>query len=267
MRAPSSGVWLLSGACGEADRELGALVSRKRGTRIQFALRYTNTDVALLAELDSLHDTLSGAVTRELARRACQMCGDTRYERLAHISVSHLYNLRKTRTYRDRRCVWTKTRPNPVAIAVKRAPAPNGLLGDIRIDTVHQGDLNGTKGVYHINAIDIVTQWDVVAAVELISEAFMLPAIVMTLKTFPVRHLWFPLRQWRRIHRSQRCPHTRKVRIGFTRSRPRQTNDNALVECKNGAVVCNIMSYSHIPQRYAATIIQLPLRAFLRASA
>ena len=44
------------------------------------------------------------------------------------------------------------------------------------------------------------------------------------------------------------------MRIEFTKSRPRQTNDNALAECKNGAVIRKTMGYSHIPQKYAAAI-------------
>jgi hypothetical protein len=45
-----------------------------------------------------------------------------------------------------------------------------------------------------------------------------------------------------------------KLRIEFTKSRPRHTNDNALAECKNGAIVRKIMGYSHIPQKYATAI-------------
>ena len=43
-----------------------------------------------------------------------------------------------------------------------------------------------------------------------------------------------------------------KVRVEFTRSRPRRSNDNALVETKNGAVVRREFGYEHIPQRHAA---------------
>jgi transposase InsO family protein len=43
-----------------------------------------------------------------------------------------------------------------------------------------------------------------------------------------------------------------KLRIEFTRSRPRSSNDNALAETKNGAVVRKVFGYTHIPQRHAA---------------
>lgn len=234
---------------------------RERGTRTQFRRRYTDEDVMLLAELDSLHETLSGAATRALAQRAWRVYGDARYERLAQISVSHLYNLRGGQAYRQRRNSWTKTRPSPVAIAVRKAPAPNGLPGYIRIDTVHQGDMDGVKGVYHVNAVDIVTQWEVVAAVERISEAYLLPVIQMLLERFP-----FEIRGFHSdagseyVNRDVACL-LEKLRIEFTRSRPRQTNDNALAECKNGAVVRKIMGYSHIPQKHAAAINRFHERA------
>ncbi|WP_197033149.1 DDE-type integrase/transposase/recombinase [Thiomonas sp. FB-Cd] len=235
-------------------RESGTLEQRERGTRTQFPRRYTDEDVALLAALDSLHDTLSGAATRALAQRAWRVYDDARYARLAQISVSHLYNLRAGQAYRERRQTWTKTRPSPVAIAVRKAPAPNGLPGYIRIDTVHQGDLDGLKGVYHVNAVDIVTQWEVVAAVERISEAYLLPVIQMLLESFP-----FAIRGFHSDGGSESINRDvarllEKLRIEFTRSRPRQTNDNALAECKNGAVVRKVMGDGHIPQKHATAI-------------
>ena len=66
-----------------------------------------------------------------------------------------------------------------------------GRPGFIRIDTVHQGDQNGVKGVYHINAVDEVTQWEVVACVPRISEAWLEPALRQLLAHFPFRILGF----------------------------------------------------------------------------
>lgn len=43
--------------------------------------------------------------------RAYHLLGDTRYQRLAAISVAYLYNLRKRAGYQRRRQHWTKTRP------------------------------------------------------------------------------------------------------------------------------------------------------------
>jgi hypothetical protein len=53
------------------------------------------------------------------------------------------------------------------------------------VDSVHQGDMDGKKGVYHINATDEVTQWEIVVTVERISEQFMPPALRSLLWQFP----------------------------------------------------------------------------------
>ena len=104
---------------------------------------FTATDVALLADMDALHGTVSGPATKKLMERACHLFGDARFERLAGISVSHLYNLRGGTQYQRTRRHWTKTRPTGVPIGQRRAPQPNGRPGYIRIDSVHQGDQDG----------------------------------------------------------------------------------------------------------------------------
>jgi hypothetical protein len=235
-------------------RDRKSLRPASRANRTSFARKYNPADVALLAELDALHDTLSGPATKVLAQRAHARFGDARYARLADISVSHLYNLRASAGYRQQRIVWQKTKPSPITIGVRKAPAPQGLPGYIRIDTVHQGDLDGAKGVYHINAVDIVTQWQLVASVERISEAFLLPVIALLLAGFP-----FVIRGFHSDSGGEYVNHEiaqllEKLRVEFTKSRPRQTNDNALAECKNGAVIRKLMGYSHIPQHHATAI-------------
>lgn len=235
-------------------RETKSLRPLERVSRTSFARKYGPAEIALLAELDSLHDTLSGPATKVLAWRAHARFGDLRYARLAEISVAHLYNLRASASYRKQRLVWQKTRPSPITIGIRKAPAPQGLPGYIRIDTVHQGDLDGAKGVYHINAVDIVTQWELVASVERISEAFLLPVIALLLEGFP-----FAIRGFHSDSGSEYVNHEiasllDKLRVEFTKSRPRQTNDNALAESKNGAVIRKLMGYGHIPQHHATAI-------------
>jgi hypothetical protein len=87
--------------------------------------------------------------------------------------------------YQQRRLHYSKTQTRPSTIGIRRAPAPQGRPGFIRIDTVHQGDHDGLKGLYHINAVDIVTQWQLVASCERISEAYLLPVIGELLAGFP----------------------------------------------------------------------------------
>ena len=65
-----------------------------------------------------------------------------------------MYNLRKTQRYRQQSKTYTKTQARQVNIGERRKPNTNGEPGYLRVDTVHQGDLDGEKGMYHINAVD-----------------------------------------------------------------------------------------------------------------
>jgi len=231
--------------CGEA------LAKRYTTPRKGFPRKFTAHDVALLAELDALHGTLSGPATKCLLQRAVTRFGDTRYTRLASISVAHLYNLRRARSYAARRRHWTKTKGRSVAIGLRRAPAPQGHPGFIRIDSVHQGDQDGVKGLYHINAVDCVTQFEIVATCERLSEAYLLPVIAAMLASFPFQILGFHADNGSEYINHNVAQLLEKLRVEFTKSRPRHSNDNGLAETKNGAIVRKHFGYDHIPQRFA----------------
>ena len=47
------------------------------------------------------------------------------------------------------------------------------------------------------------------------------------------------------------------LRIEFTKSRPRRSNDNGLVESKNGAVIRKLYGYEHIPQQHTTDFVEL----------
>lgn len=228
------------------------LLKRYRRPEHAFARRYTAGDVALLAEVDRAMDTVSGPATACVLRRQRDVFGDARFERLGSISVGHLYNLRNSAPYRLQRVVLTKTRPTQaVTIGVRKAPAPDGRAGFIRIDSVHQGDRDGAKGLYHINAVDCVTQWQVVATVQNISEAYLLPVIEQMLEQFPFDILGFHANNGSEYVNHKVAQLLEKLRVEFTRSRPRHSNDNGLAETKNGAVVRKIFGYAHIAQHHA----------------
>ena len=220
-----------------------------------FAYRYTVADQQALAELDRLHGQLSGPATRKLAERAHQVFADPRYQRLATISVAHLYNLRRAAGYqRARGAVPHKTQSVQRPIGERRAPQPNGLPGFIRVDSVHQGDLDGLKGVYLINAVDSLTQYQVIAAVERISEHYLLPVLHEVLARFP-----FTVRGFHADNGSEYINHQvaallNKLNIELTKSRPRHSNDNALAEAKNGAILRKHLGYTHIPGRFASLV-------------
>ena len=232
----------------------GALKKGYRAPTHGFARRFSDADVALLAATDRLHGTLSGPATRHLMQRALTAYGDLRYARLAVISTAHLYNLRQRTGYLARRREWTKTRATQVSIGERRAPVPEGRPGFIRIDSVHQGDQDGAKGVYHINAVDCVTQWELVATCEKISEAYLLPVIKALLAGFPFRILGFHADNGSEYINHQVAKMLDKLRAEFTKSRPRHSNDNGLAETKNGAVIRKQLGYAHIPQCFATTV-------------
>ena len=247
---------------GYSRPQLVRLIKRARTGSLQkgycaptrgFARRFTDADVILLAATDTLHGTLSGPATRHLMQRAWATYGDARYARLATISTAHLYNLRRRAGYTERRREWTKTHATQISIGERRAPAPEGRPGFIRIDSVHQGDQDGVKGVYHINAVDCLTQWELVATCEKISEAYLLP-VIKACGRIPVPILGFHADNGSEYINHRVAKMLDKLRVEFTKSRPRHSNDNGLAETKNGAVIRKQLGYEHIPQCYAAEV-------------
>ncbi len=221
-----------------------------------FPQRYTRADIELLASVDEAHETLSGPATRRILEREHQLYGKQEYARLAAISVAHLYNLRRSQRYRERRLNYVKTRPTTVSIGERRKPQPQGQPGYLRLDTVHQGDQpgGGAKGVYHINAVDEVTQWQVAGSTPRISEAYLEPVLEAMLRQFP-----FPIRGFHTDNGSEFINATvarllDKLRIEQTKSRPRQSGDNGLVETKNGAVIRKHIGYGYIDAAHADRI-------------
>lgn len=133
-------------------------------------------------------------------------------------------------------------------------PRPEGRAGFIRIDTVHQGDLDGIKGVYHITCVDAVSQWQVEACVQGISEAFLLPVLELIIEQFPFVITGFHSDNGSEYINRPVAKILEKLRIEQTKSRSRHSNDNALAESKNASVVRKHMGYEHIPQQYAQPI-------------
>jgi hypothetical protein len=208
----------------------------------------------LLAGVDEAHGVLSGPATQKILQREFHDFGDTRYRRLASISVAHIYNLRRSRIYRQRRISYQPTRPTPVSIGERRAPRPEGRPGYLRVDTVHQGDQDGSKGPYHIDAVDEVTQWQVVGATAQISEAWLIPVLEAMLAQFPFRILGFHSDNGSEFINYRVAELLNKLLVEQTKSRPRHSNDNGLVESKNGAVVRKHMGYVHIAAEHAQAI-------------
>jgi transposase InsO family protein len=222
--------------------------------RHRFPQRYTRADVELLATVDEAHETLSGPATRRILEREYHQYGRPKFERLASISVAHLYNLRQQPRYRERRLHYSKTKPTAVAIGERRRPDPQGQPGYLRVDTVHQGDQPSAKGVYHINAVDEVTQWQIVAATAHISEAWLEPVLAALLQQFPFRIRGFHSDNGSEFINQTVSRLLHKLLIEQTKSRPRHSNDNGLVETKNGAVIRKHMGYGYLEAAHAEPI-------------
>ena len=230
------------------------LAKRYGAPAMPFARKYTSADIALLAQMDQAHESACGPAVVHLLRRAYAVYADPAYERLAGLSVSHLYNLRKSAAYRTHRVHFTHTRPASNPIGMRRAPRPCGRAGFVRVDSVHQGDLDGAKGVYHITCVDSVSQWQIEASVQGISEAFLLPVLEQMIEQFP-----FEIASFHSDNGSEYINHKvakmlNRLSIDQTKSRPRHSNDNALAESKNASVVRKHMGYSHIPRHFADPI-------------
>ncbi len=229
-------------------------VEERQYNRRRFPSLYTRADIGLLAEVDEAHETLSGPATQKILYREYYEYGKAEYKRLSRISAAHIYNLRQSVACRKRRVVYQPTRSVAVSIGERRKPDPQGRPGYLRNDTVHQGDREGIKGVYHLNAVDEVTQWDVMGATEQISEAWLLPVVEDRLEQFP-----FPIRGFHSDHGSEFIHHCLarlldKLLVEQTKSRARHSNDNGLVESNNGAVVRKHMGYGHLAATQAEAI-------------
>lgn len=249
----------------QITRLIGQFVRKKKLTPAQinrpcFVTKYSREDVLLLAETDEAHCVLSGPATLAVMKREFTVFKKPAYERLSGISVSHLYNLRRKFTYREKLQHFTKTTPNKVPLGQRVKPRPEGQPGFIRVDSVHQGDFDGDKGVYHINLVDEVVQWEITVSVEKISEQYMVPALAAAMDSFP-----FEIQNFHADNGSEyinKCVAglLEQMHVKLTKSRPRHSGDNGLVECKNGAIIRKQLGYAHIPQINAGRINEWMLK-------
>lgn len=234
-------------------KKFGKVFLMERNQHV-FPKKYEASDIALLAETTAVCGYPNGKTMKAMMNEMYSVYQDDRFEILKQISVSHFYNLRKTNIFQSRLLHYTKTRPTKVNIGERRKPRPFGKPGFLRVDSVHQGDLDKQKGVYHINLVDEVTQWQLVGCVEGISEQFLSPLLEELLQLFPFTILEFHSDNGSEYINKVVAALLHKMNIAQTKSRSRQTNDNALVESKNGSVIRKTMGYTHIPKKHAKEI-------------
>ena len=155
-----------------------------------------------------------------------------------------------------------KTKKAETNIGIRRKPRPNGKPGCLRADTVHQGDYLGNKGVYHINIVDEITQYEMIATVEKITEQYLQPVVEELLKLFP-----FAIYEFHADNGSEYINHwlvglLNKIHIDLTKSRSRHSNDNALVESKNGSIIRKVYGRNYIDKKWANEINEFNKKYF-----
>ena len=231
-----------------ADYKKYATLKPREYKRHKFPKKYDLKEIVLLADIDNAHNCLSGPATRKIINEDYGLFNKKEYIKLKNLSVAHMYRLRGTRRYHEKVKVFSKTRAVQVPIGQRRKPEPNGKPGYLCVDTVHQGDKEGAKGVYHINIVDMITQYEFVGSVEAISERFMQPVLEELLEKFPFIVIEFHADNGGEYINKTVVKLLNKLLIKLTKSRPRHSNDNGLIETKNGSVVRKHMGYIHIPR-------------------
>ncbi len=248
---------------GISQSQLTRLINRKKKLgylqlsstkRYTFPRKYTQEDIDLLIKTDNLHLRLSGQATKNILKREYEVFRNEEYGRIKDISVPHIYNLRETKRYLSLSLTIKKTNPVNTNIGERRKPNNHGIPGYLRIDTVHQGDKDKEKGVYHINIVDEITQWEIVGCVEKISEYYLLPLLKKLLEQIPFKVINFHSDNGSEFINRLVAKLLNKLLIEQTKSRARHCNDNALVESKNGSIIRKQMGHIHISQENAGII-------------
>ena len=237
-------------------KQTGCLKMGDKKSKTSYRTKFTHADIELLALTDKLHNNINGLAIKNILEKEYAVHENVCFGRLSKISVAHIYNLRKTQKYLAKNLTYTKTKPNKKTndIGVRQKPFPEGKPGFIRIDTVHQGDLGKAKGVYHIQAVDEETQWDIVFSVEKITEAYVVPALEEMLSQFPFEIKEFHSDNGSEYVNKRVAELLNRLLIKFTKSRARQSNDNALVESKNCSIIRKNIGYGYIDQKHAPEI-------------
>lgn len=241
-------LWYLQKTTGYKKERVYQLVGRAEKGSLRKALYqrvkphriYTTIDIKLLEKTDELHLRLSEDATKEILRREHEVFGKKEYQTISRVSHAHISNLRHAETYRS---FWINhTKARQVTIGATRPPENFGRPGSIRIDSVSQ------KDVYHINSVDEITQWEVVFCVPQISERYMIPALEDIFSQYPFIIFNFHSDRGHETINYRVAELLQRLLIKQTKSRSYHSEDNALVETKNGSVVRKNFGWEHIDQ-------------------
>lgn len=239
-------LWYLKKVTGYKKQRIYQLVTRcKNGQlhkvpyhRIKAHKIYTTIDVKRLEYTDELHLRLSESATKEILRREYVVFGNKDYQTISRISHGHITNLRHLDVYKSSWINHTKARQ--IGIGVTQKPENFGKPGSIRVDAVSQ------KDVYHINSIDEITQWEAIVCVPQITEYWMIPALETMFDQYPFHLFNFHSDRGGENINYQVADLLQRLLIKQTKNRSYHSNDNALVETKNGSIVRKNMGWEHI---------------------
>ena len=205
--------------------------------------------------MDRAHERLSGPATRRILQREYEQFGEQAVRAAGEDQRGALYNLRASARYRNQAAVFEPTRSTAIAIGRAAQARPARAAGiSARGHGASRRLATGTKGVYHINAVDAVTQWQVVGCAEQDQRGLSDAGAGAVLAQFP-----FPIRGFHADNGSEYINHRvaemlEKLHVEFTKSRACRSQDNALVEGKNGAVIRKLIGYGHIAGEHAEAI-------------
>ena len=198
--------------------------------------KYGTEDIRLLNKVDKAHNWLSGIATKQIMEREYSKFKKIEYESIKNISIAQLYRLRASKSYKCLGGKFEKTKNTQSAIGERRKPNPYSCPGFLRVDTVHQGDYEKKKGVYWLNLVDEVTQFEFVFCVQEICHKYVLPIIEEVNRICPFKIINFHSDNGSEFINQKVAAFLNKEQIIQTKSRPRRHNDNALVETKNNAI-------------------------------
>ena len=200
--------------------------------------KYSSADIKLLEKTDEVHLRLNSLATKAILEREAVLFTHPEYETISQVSTSHLHNLRNHPVYKNN--YFNHTKPSSVPIGVCEKPDPKNRPGTLRADTVHQRD------IYYINTVDEVTQWEIVVCVPSITDTFMEMAMLEIVKQCPFVMTGFHSDRGGEFINELLEKTFKRLKIYQTKSRPRRSNDNALVETKNGSVIRKNFGWEHL---------------------
>lgn len=239
---------------GYSDVQIKRLIAKHKQGKLRwkkwqkscFSAVYRHEDINLLHQVDSVH-RLSGKATKKIMQREYEIFGREEYRRLVNISVSHIYNLRHRVSYQRMGKIFDKTQSAVIPIGKRQKPKPYGKPGYVRVDSVHQGDKGKLKGLYFINIVDELTQWEFVFCTPFINERYIKPVLETFMKLCPFRIYNFHSDNGSEYINYVVADILNRSHINQTKSRPRKHNDNGLVESKNGSIIRKHFGYNYIP--------------------